>query len=285
LSLAAAACRGYNTQHIRWLLETATQETLPPAKGKELSAWLQHNQTYQVRQVTLLSTKQPQQMDEILARRRWRSYFGEQLSPRHTIIQTDILPQLEKWLAEKDFALNDKVTDSVPVRGTGLQIQNGSSDSPQKEALYHWLGLRVLVGLGDLIRLPYAPPHNLLDYAAQPLTAIQRSELEDVAQAVLENVRTAIRGWDAFWPAEAAIPLAWLSQIEEAIDKECVLGIVYQSLGEHQPAYRRIQPLRLEQRDALYYLHAYCYRVEANLVFRVDRIREILDDSHAGTAR
>ncbi|MCB0010031.1 MAG: WYL domain-containing protein, partial [Anaerolineales bacterium] len=38
---------------------------------------------------------------------------------------------------------------------------------------------------------------------------------------------------------------------------------------------RRVQPLRLEKRGALYYLYAYCYRVEENRTFRLDRIEAV----------
>jgi hypothetical protein len=33
-----------------------------------------------------------------------------------------------------------------------------------------------------------------------------------------------------------------------------------------------VRPLWLEQRADLYYLHAYCYRAEAERVFRLDRV-------------
>jgi predicted DNA-binding transcriptional regulator YafY len=46
-------------------------------------------------------------------------------------------------------------------------------------------------------------------------------------------------------------------------------------LGELKASYRQVQPLRLEKRGSLYYLHAYCYRAETNLTFRMDRIQHL----------
>jgi predicted DNA-binding transcriptional regulator YafY len=68
-----------------------------------------------------------------------------------------------------------------------------------------------------------------------------------------------------------------LVQLETAIADQAALLIEYQSLGDYQPQYRRIQPYRLEQKDKLHYLYAYCYRAEADLTFRVDRISVIRD--------
>jgi hypothetical protein len=262
LSIVAASRRGYGAHHVRWLLETATQKPLPRRYEEELREWLKRGRIYQARHVHLLTTAQPGQMQELLAQRRWRPYFYQQISSRHTIVSADLLPHLRAWLAKKGCALDDTVT--IP----GATLADTTAHS--------WLGLRVLVGLGELIPLTLPLPYAQLESLAEQLTALQRSELEFMAQSILENVRAAMRGWDAFWPAQNPVPTGWLSQIERAIEGEQHLDIVYQSLAEFKPAYRRIQPLRLEQRGALHYLHAYCYRTEMNLVFRVDRIKEIL---------
>ncbi len=263
-SLVRAVENGYAKQHIRWLVETATQKPLSAQKEKQLDEWIRQGQAYQAQQVTLLSTQQSGQLQEILAQKRWRPYFGQQLSPRHVVVQSELLPQLQAWLSGKGQFLSDKITPK----------QSASDET----STYHWLGLRVLVGLGELVRLPYPPPYQQLQAAEQDLSGTEKSELERIAQALIENVRTVIRGRDAFWPAHPASAEAWLKQVEQAIEKEQALDIVYQSLGEFKPTYRRIQPLRLEQQGSLYYLHAYCYRVEANLVFRLDRIQEILPE-------
>ncbi|MBK7180896.1 MAG: WYL domain-containing protein, partial [Chloroflexi bacterium] len=63
--------------------------------------------------------------------------------------------------------------------------------------------------------------------------------------------------------------------VQQALRQERSLQINYQPLGSSQPSWREVQPLRLEQRGALYYLYAYCLRAETNLTFRLDRIHDI----------
>ena len=67
---------------------------------------------------------------------------------------------------------------------------------------------------------------------------------------------------------------AWLAMIETVLAAGGCLEIVYQPPAERRPHVRLVQPLRLEQRGGLYYLHAYCYLAEANRVFRLDRLQD-----------
>ncbi|MCI0396613.1 MAG: WYL domain-containing protein [Chloroflexi bacterium] len=261
LTLAAASRRGYGYQQIQWLLETACQRPLPDGRGKELQAWLKHGRSYQVRTVQLLSTAQPGQLAEILRQKRWRPYFQQQIGPRHAIVNSELLPQLEQWLAQRGYALDNLA---------------GVNTAPGLETtVYNWLGLRVLVELRTLLPLPYPAPYAQLESLSEQLTPLQLDEMDALAESIVDQIRQAIRGRDAFWPAQKSASQAWLEQITQAIEKDRCLEILYQSLAERQPGYRRIQPLRLEQQGELYYLHAYCYRTEANLVFRLDRIHEL----------
>jgi predicted DNA-binding transcriptional regulator YafY len=43
------------------------------------------------------------------------------------------------------------------------------------------------------------------------------------------------------------------------------------------PRRRTVQPLWLEQRGNLHYLHGYCYLAEADRVFRLDRVLDVED--------
>lgn len=264
LSITAAARRGYGAQHIRWLLETATQQLLPDRYQAALKTWLGQGRAYQLRQVHLLATAQPAQLQALLAQKRWRPHIRQQIGARHAVVSADLIPHLRRWLAKKGYALDDATT--IPE-----QTQTFANS-----AAYHWLGLRVLLGLGELMPLPYPPPHAQLDSLDSQLTSLEESELEAVAQSVVDNLRAAIRGRDAFWPAQGPVPAEWLDCIKQAIESEQHLDIFYQTPAETRPGYRRIQPLRLYQRGALHCLHAYCYRVEMNVDFRVDRIKEIL---------
>lgn len=263
LTVGQAMRRGYGAQMIRWLLETATQAPLPSVAEQQLQDWQKRDQAYQVEQVYLLSVKQPSRLADLLRQNRFRRYVQRQLSPRHAIIAGEMIPVLTKWLQKRDYALSA----TIPNGGNRLL-------SPEAEETgYDWLGLRLLIGLGTMVPLPYPPPYARLNAVGETLDAQRRSELENVVEEILSRVQIAIRGRDAFFPASETPPPALTAHIEATIMAEGQLHIQYQSLGDIEARWRCIQPLRLEQRGQLYYLVAYCYQAEDNRVFRLDRIK------------
>ena len=258
LTIASAPRRGYGRPAILWLLEQATQEPLSPGRAQQIDAWLRQGRAYSLRTVTLLSAAQDTQLATLYANRRLRPHLLEQLSPRHAIVAPDAAPKLARWLARQALPLQDATAPPL-----------GAASLP---AGYIWLGLRLLVGLGELIPLPYPAPHGALATAAAVLMPEQLTVLEQRARCVLDALRAALHGRDAFFPAPNHAYLGWVELLERAIAHQQTLCMHYQALGAVQPGIRRILPLRLERRGALIYLHAYCYRAEANLVFRLDRI-------------
>jgi predicted DNA-binding transcriptional regulator YafY len=165
-----------------------------------------------------------------------------------------------------------------------------------------YLVLRVYLGLGEIIPLPAPPPHEQLALAAGALPPAARGELEEIAGRFLDELRAALRGRDAFLPAAGPPDPALLRAIHDALRRDGELTLAYRPLGDrgdtryeirdtnsagdpppatchlplatcHLPlTVRRVRPLWLEQRGDLYYLHAYCYRAEAERVFRLDRV-------------
>ena len=263
LTIAQAAKRGYGEQTIRWLLEEATQLPLPSEKGHQLATWIERGQSYQVRTVQLLTTAQDHQLNEIMGKRQLKQLVYRQISPRAAVVSSDLVPKLKRWLAKQQYELE---TEAFAPTELG-------------QAAYSWLGLRVLVGLKELMPLPLPAPVTALTQLEGILTADQQSEMEALAKRVLSDLRAVIRGRDSFLPAICSPLPETVAQLQEAINEQKPLLIQYQSLGDYQPQYRRIQPYRLEEKEPLYYLYAYCYRAEADLTFRVDRIFQLIVDS------
>lgn len=264
LTIATAAQRGYGQAAMQWILETATHQPLPEKRQKQLALWLRRAHAFQVQTVRLLTTAQHQQLKTIIRQKRLRESVISQVSPHHALVTGEMLPKLEKWLAAQGYPLRYYPSEAA---------EPGSNKD--KSAEYHWLGLRVLVGLGDLLPLPYPAPHALLEDAAHSLPPETIHDLEHLAQQTLDNLRQAVRGRDAFFPSERPIPEAWLAVIRQAIYEQTPLKLCYQALGERKPSWREVQPLRLEESGALVYLYVYCYRAEANLTLRLDRVEEI----------
>lgn len=263
ITIATASRRGYGEQTIQWLLETATGTSLSSKQVEQLHLWVNNANAYRVQTVHLLSTAQDQQLRQILRLKRLRQFVVAQISPRHAVVQPAIEAPLARWLKKQSFSLDGQLN------------QDDATPSSLDHGIYHWLGLRLLIGLGSLINLPYPPPHQLLEDATNQLPSVQVAELEQIAERLVNNLRDAIRGKDTFFPTERPINEAYVDKIRDAIAHEKQLVIMYRALGDRQSRTRKIQPLRLELRGHLGYLHAYCYLAERNLTFRVDRIEAV----------
>jgi hypothetical protein len=267
-SLAGAVHRGYGLNMIVWLLETATGQELDQAHRQQLSDWLRRSEAFSLDSVLLLRAARPEHLDRLLGRRRLRARVIEQLSSRHVTVAAALLPELKRWLRGQGLELNGNHETAA-----GLELQ---AAPPAGEATC-WLGLRLLISLGELMPLPYPAPHAQLASLGERIPAAQAHELEALAQQVLGSLRELIRGRDAFFPAVRPPAPGLRQRVEQAIADQEPLAFTYLSPADHEPRYRRVQPLRLEARGSLCYLHAYCYRAEKNLTFRLDRIHELHD--------
>jgi hypothetical protein len=257
LSLAAAAKRGYWPSMVESFLAAATGDYLDDADSLQLMEWVQRQEVYRLRRVWLLSTRQPEQLAAVAATRRLHDRFHEQISPRHAVVAPEIAESLQRWLARQGYPLD---RPEPP----------GAKGNPHAE--YVWLGLKLLISLGELIPLPCPAPHSSLEAAAAQLTPAQQAELAFYVDEIIEGTRSALRGRDAFFPAREGTKSEYITAVRQALVEERPLLIRYQALGDTEARRRRIEPLLLEERGSLYYLHAYCYLAEANRVFRLDRL-------------
>lgn len=263
LAVAAAPARKYGYEHIRWLLETATQAPLPAARQMQLRAWLARADAYQVNG-PLLSTAQPDQLAALLADRRLRPYILRQLAPRHALIDPALLPRLRRWLAKRGYPLNQPPT-----------LANEETAAADLDPSYQWLGLRLLAGLQKYLPLPFTAPTEQLFRLSQSLAPDTAERLERLAQKIMQDLDDVVGGRDAFFPARRSPSQQMVMQIEQAISREDTITLLYQAIGQEEPRRHHVEPLRLERRHSLIYLHAYSYRAEANLTFRLDRVVDV----------
>ena len=269
LTIASEPSAALGYDHICWLLETATQTPLATDRQDQLHSWLNRAHTYRLRGA-LLSTAQPGQLQAICANRRLRPYLLEQIGPRHALVHPDLAPRLRKWLVKQGYPL-----DSQPPYKEDL--------TPTSDPIYHWLGLRLLIGLQKYLPLPCRAPHEELFQLSQTLPDETGAIAETLAQQILSGLDTVIQGRDAFFPAYQTPPSYLSSLIEEAICLGHTLRIAYRAVGQPEARWHEIEPLRLEQKNQLTYLTAYSYRAEANLTFRLDRVKEIVTESQDST--
>lgn len=259
-AIAAAAQRGYSPLRIEAILTAATDTPFSQTQRQQLAAWYGRHDAVQIQPVYLLQTRQPAQLVDILAVRRLRRHVTRQISPRHAIVAPSLIPGLRLRLRAAGIPL--LAADPVPAP---------PAESAADPATL-WLGQRVLAEIGRLLPLSIPPDHHTEDALAAQLTPAQRAEAERYAGQIIAALRTAVRGGDPFYPAERPCDPALLAAIETAFAAEDTLEIAYQGLGDEQPRWREVQPLRLETRGALTYLHAYCYTAVADRLFRLDRV-------------
>lgn len=258
-SVARAGQRGYSLTFIEAVLTRATDLPLTPAQRQQLLAWHQRHDAVQVQPVYLLQTSQPDELAGILAQRHLRRHLTRQLSPRHAVVAPAIIPALRRWLEPH-----------TPLLAPDLEPRGGSGNGGDPAAI--WLGLRVLEEVGRLIPLSVPVDYASMDQAAAQLTPDQLADANHHAAQIGGDLRAALHGRDAFFPREGAVDEGLVAVVETAVAEGSALTIDYQGLGDPGPRRRTIEPLRLEQRGALTYLHAYCRLAEAERVFRLDRI-------------
>jgi hypothetical protein len=262
-SILQAVQRGYGKETIRAILQRATGDD---ALAAWLDDWIERAGTYQVRSVWLLSTRQPAQLAQIYEKRRLSAYIEEQISPRHAIVNEALVTPLQRWLTRRGYGLQG--TRQIEKEGQRTLSQN----------VYTAVSLQVLARLARFIPLPLSIPHHVMQMVEAALSPEEQETAARLRKQIMADLRQAVQGRDAFFPAETSPDPAWINVLRRAIQEGANIGVTYQSLADYRPRYRRLHPLRLEERGNLLYLHAYCYQAETNLTFRLDRIKSLHED-------
>ena len=173
LSIASFPASAYGRDHIRWLLESATQCPLPREKRIQLRRWLKRADAYQING-PLLSTSHPGQLQAVLENRRLKRHVFQQIGPRHALVDRAILPHLRRWLAKRGYPLNQPSSHAERQEDAGEEA----------DLTTHWLGLRLQIGLQKLLPLPYPAPAGQLFALSKRMPAAAVEELELLAQKI-----------------------------------------------------------------------------------------------------
>lgn len=262
-SVAMAVQRGYSLTMIEAMITQAVAAQLTSDQHQQLVNWYKRHDAVRLRPAYLLETQQPAQLSEIFKRRRLREYVDAQISPRHALVSPKIAPALRRYLMQQGVALAGDSSNS-----------HSPTESITPDPVTVCVGLRVVEEIGCFIPVSVPVDHNTLSTLTEQLSCAQQAEVEHQVQIIREDLLSAIRGRDAFFPAENEPDPALVAMIQTALVNELVLEIAYQGLGELMPRWRQISPLRLEERGSLIYLYTYCYLAEAERTFRLDRIKE-----------
>lgn len=260
-TIAKAAQQGHGLMHIGFYIEKATHQTLPVQQQQQLFEWYHRSEAISIETVNLLTTRQPEDLAALINNGNFRPYIIKQLSSRHAAVRAEGMPSLAKWANKRGYNLSTITDADIP---------------PPTPTAYQWFGLNLLVSLSKLLPTPYPAPHAELAALSQTISAAELTALAQLTEKIIEELKEAIQGRDAFFPTAQSPTPFLIEQIQQAIEQQTTLQIAYLPLFAAHPNYHELEPLRLERRGALYYLHAYSRRTEGNLTFRLDRIQELI---------
>lgn len=258
---------GFPRGRVATLLAALSGKALRLEDGAQLAAWLDRCDDYRIAPVYLLTTRRPEQLQGVLQQRMLRERVWQAIGSRHAVVSPDLITPLERWLAK-----DEQVLAFIPSQSTG----SGTSNKAQGMAAF--VALRVLQSVlayvvDDVPGLAAAMTEAVADTAPEII-----AEWERRADRITDDLVQAIRGRDALQPARQESDSDLLYQIQTAVAGDELVTILYQGPGDVTPRRRTVQPLWIETRGNLHYVHAYCYLAEADRVFRLDRIRDILVD-------
>lgn len=256
LTLGARRNRDLGFQRLRHLLEAATDRPMAREQQTQLRAWLARGVAWRLLGPVLVTTRAGYLAD-LYATGSLRPWLLEQLGPRCALIDRAGLPTLRRWLA---------------ARGYPLDVRDETGSGAPLDARAVWLGLRLLTGLQRYASLPLPPPYETQALLEEALGDDETAELEARARQLLAAVDEAIQGRDSFLPAARPADSLLVDRLRRAIANEQTVTLTYEAPGSLEARPHTVEPLRLETRGNLTYLHGYSYRTESNLTFRLDRV-------------
>ena len=228
--------------------------------------------TIRILQGPVLEFSSSQEVLDLRKARGLRKALDRMLSPRHVALDPWTAPGLLRTLYRKGLISESEL--ELPVFfhnfihsarfNSGKEIKISTGDR-----VYLLSVLILMERMGVM-----TPPPDLYE---RLMAGIPTASWATAAKQAYdtEDELNHQSGWS---PEEELPPVPsddLLALIQEVIDHQAAIGIMYRAPQRAHDEYRRISPLMLENRGGRVYLLAYCHRRRANRTFRVDRIRLI----------
>jgi hypothetical protein len=268
-SLALALHRGHALPDLLDRLNRLADRPLTGEERMRLSEWAKAADRTVIRRLTVLETVDPDVIARLGGTRRGRRLIRRTLSRRAVVVDEGRLPLLVRRLARQEGIPPGVELPQAPAPPDPALGRGG--------AAHLWLAARVYQKLGRFIRLPVRLPQPLLEHLAALAEPGDLAAADAAVERALAALQDAIDGRAAF-PAwvEPGLPVEETrALIDEAMAEGHNLEMAYYTAGREELTHRVVEPLRLEQRGGVSYLVAFCHRVQAQRVFRLDRIRRI----------
>ncbi len=268
--------RGTSLDHILRFLESAAGSPLPRAIPETLQRWAGDFDRIHLHRATLLETRDPQLLAELLETRLARQSVLRTLSPRAVIIREHRVRPLVSHLRRRGYSPRLGLSPSVDTSTHDRLLDVRTArlfDTPTLAHLY--LSACVCHRLSDLIPPAWRAPYSVLLDLERHLTPRDRDVIaglaDECAARILETRAPKPQREDDVIPAPAT---GAASLVEQAIQAGKPLELVYTD-AYGVTTTRVVEPHRLEPRRRVTYLIAYCRLDQAERTFRLDRIQSI----------
>jgi hypothetical protein len=260
--------RGITVDHLLRFLETATGDALPASVARTLHEWTDDFGAITLRRVTLLEARDPARLEEIGSSRAARACLGRTLSPRAMIVRQARIPALMRQLER--LGMHPRVEFPRNQRTT-----QPSNRAERATILHLYLAARLGHELADFIPGAYRVPFTIIEELEQQLAPSDRILAEElVNEWQPKREPPSANRTPAFFLHGGPAPSV-LVQIERAIQYNAPLRITYHTASRDETTTRVVEPLRIEWRNRVPYLVAFCRLRQDERIFRIDRILKL----------
>ena len=259
-------------------LERATGDALPRAVADWLYRIGREYGRVTLRSVTLLEVDDAKLLTELTRAKYIRQCLRRTLSPRAVVVRPSRLDALARLLQRRGYRPRLELSPTTEV-ATSVARPHAHTQFDHPTLAHLYVSARLTHQLASVIPAPYRPPYSILLDLEKQLTARDRAMAEELINECIQemNPRAA--------PRQAALPPRFdeggpgvavaIESIQRALQTRTPLEITYYSPYSDETTTRRVEPLRLEYRDNIPYLIAYCHRVGDERTFRVNRILQL----------
>ena len=295
--LALALAGDITLDAVLHLLSGAIGRPLDAGEYAVVAGWATVPAPVTIHRLTVLETADPAHLTALTTRRTLRPLLGRTLNRRLIVVPDRLLPRLVGHL--RRLRIPHRLT--IPETVGGARIGKAKiADSG-----YLYLAGLVFQQLSRFTDLPLRLPAAVLDQIAANLPPETASDLHALAEELLARLQTAFDGYSGP-PLDNPHPVNGSTAVRQAhrtgpelveglaevladtqarltaaIAGEHSVELTYWTAGRGELTRRRVDPYRLETRDRVTYLVAYCHLRRAERVFRLDRIIAVADSEPA----
>lgn len=270
-AIAGALEKGSDARQIAALLAELGGAPLPSEIYERIESWARKAQSLTLRQVFLLTARDPAVLTDIRSDWRLRPLLGEPLSPHHMLVLSghELLPKLER-------------------RGCRVTSHLTPSSSPDHSQIspeiveYLWLAVRVYQKLGAFVPQDIHIPGAAREWLTAQLHNGDADRLEAESSILIDQLAQVIQGKTISPPAiQQENPADIKIAVQSAYEGRGALTIEYFSPARGEKTIRTIEPVMLYERNGAAYVEAWCRLDEDTRTFRLDRILRVIEDGNS----